>query len=186
MILPICWLELHQLVRLDHLVQRERRMDDGCATTGIQRRPHFFPQLGRDLTLLRGRARPHGRAGNRQPPHHDLHEVKIRDFRSAEKRDQHQTPIHPQRTNVSRRVRTSHHVQDHIDTPAAREFLDPGGEILGLVVDRGGTSEADAGGAFLVRSGGGINGGAELARQLNRGDADAAGPAMDQRLLTAA
>src|SRR5208282_3976714 len=59
-----------------------------------------------------------------------------------------------------------------------------GGEILCAVVDRRVGAEPQAGGAFLVRSGGGENAGAELAGELDGGDADAAGAAVDQGRLS--
>ena len=175
----------HQPMRLDHLIEREDRVDRGRAASGVQHRPDFLPQLGRDLAFLRRRARAHGGAGDGQAAHHDLHHIEILDLRSAEERDQHETPVHAEAANVAHRIGAADHVQNDIDAAPAGQFLDAGGEILGPVIDRGVAAEAEAGGGFVVRSGGRVNGRAKFFRQLDRGHADAAGATVDQRLFAA-
>jgi hypothetical protein len=72
--------QFHQPVCLGCLAQRERRVDHRRASPGVQHWPDLLPQFGRDLALLRRRARPHRRAGDRQPAYHHLHEVEVLDF----------------------------------------------------------------------------------------------------------
>ena len=160
-------------------------MDDRGAAAGIQHRPDGFAQRVSDQALLRGGARTHGGPRHGQAAHHDLDEVEVLDLGAFQEGDQHQPPVHAQAADVARHIGCADHVQDDVDAALAGEACDLLHKILGPVVDRRVGAQADAGGAFVVRAGGGIDRGAEFMGELDGGDSDPAGAAMDERFLAA-
>src|SRR6185437_12071353 len=85
--------------------------------------------------------------------------------------------------DVARKIRAADHVEDDVDAASAGEPLNLGGEIGGAVVEGLHRAELATGRDFLVRAGGGVDRGAERARELDRGDANPRGAAMHQRAL---
>ena len=114
------------------------------------------------------RLRPQGRAGDRQPPHHDLREIDL-GLGAGQKGDHHQPPVQIQRLEVLGDIIAPDHIEDQV---RATRILQDLHIILSPVVDRVRAQLGD-GGAFLVRSGGGPDPRADGAGDLDRHGADA-------------
>ena len=171
---------LHQTVGIGRLSQRERGVDHRGAAARIQRGPDFCPQVGGDGGFLRRGAWAHGGTGDRQPLHHHWQEVELRRLRSLQEGDHHQPAVHGQGADVAGHIGRADHVEDGVDATALGQGLHLGGEILRAVVDCRVGAQLQAGGAFVFRTGGGEDAGAEFPGKLDRGDADAAGAAVDE------
>src|SRR4051812_35308385 len=106
-----------------------------------------------------------------------MHQIE-RDLAALQKRDLHQPPFDRQRSQILLDIGSADHVEDHIDTASASRLLENRYKILASVVDRPLGAEFDADRAFLRRPGGREDARSECLRELDRGRADAAGPAM--------
>ncbi len=99
---------------------------------------------------------------------------------AAEEGDDRQAAILGERGDVLFEIGGADHVEHDIDAMTAGLGLDDVGKILALVVDCPLRAELFAGFAFLLRTCGRIDLGAEGAGELDRRRADAAGAAVDE------
>ena len=119
-----------------------------------------------------------------QPPQHQRQEVQFA-HAALQERDQDQTAITPQQADIPGQVRAADHVQHHIHALAGGELARPQHEVLGAIVDglRGPEFAAEA--RLLIAAHGDDRRRTDMACQLDRGQADAAGAAVHQHALAA-
>ena len=140
----------------------------------------FSRSAARDRAFLGGRARPHRRARDRQALAHHQEQVEVLGLRAMLGGHLDEPAVHREALEVALEIGRADDVDDHVDAAPAGQARDALGEILVAVIDGGFGAEPDARRAFLVAARGGVRACAELARQLDRGDADAARAAVHQ------
>src|SRR5690606_15353761 len=91
----------HICMCLSDLCHGEDPVDDWRAKPLIQQWPDFPSQVRRDLRLLRLGARAHHRAGQGQTMRHEPGKVNFLSDPTFEKRDQYETPIHAEASQVA-------------------------------------------------------------------------------------
>src|SRR5262249_43257386 len=94
--------------------------------------------------------------------------------------DDHQAAVDGECGEVGRQIARADAVEHDVDSPAARRFAHPRGEIAVAVVDVDVRAALDTALATLVASGGHQHALAALATQADRGRADAAAAAVHQ------
>src|ERR1700761_2841661 len=172
----------HQRVGHCRLAQRERAVSEGMQLALGPHGPALLAQCGDDAGLLCHATRPQGRSSHGQVLSVDRAEIRLH-FRATHEGDEAQAPFMSQELDLARDVVAADHVEDCIDTASAGGFLADGDKVLGAVVDRDVGTEVAAGRALFVRAGGGKHLAAPGFRELDRGDADTAGTALDQKSL---
>ncbi len=90
-------------------------------------------------------------------------------------------PVRRQTLHVAGDIIAADHVEHDVDAASARDLLDPGDEILALVVDRMIGAMGEAGSDLVIAARRHDHRDAEQVAQRNRHRADPAGAAMDQR-----
>ena len=139
----------------------------------------MLPQRHGDRGLVGDRPRAQCRAGDGEPPLHDRLDVQL-GLHAVERRDFHQPPFERERVDVARKVVAADHVQHDVDAASRGQLADHGDKVGLAVVDGALGAEPLARRALLGRPGGREYSRPARLRQLNRGRADAARPAVHQ------
>src|SRR5690606_28478405 len=119
-------------------------------------------EAGDDLRLLLVRARAQRRADDVQTSRQERRQIDVR-ARAAGEPDQHEASADAEAREVLLEVRAADRIEDHVDALAAGQLLDARGEVLALVVDRGGRAEIHAALALLGAARGHVAARAHLA-----------------------
>ena len=157
-------------------------MNDGRNHPLLEQRPDVLAQIASNDALLRRRARSQRRAGDPGALAHHDREVELA-LGGFQKGDLQQPPLDREQIEIPRNVITADDVEDQVDTAAVGDPLRFGDPVSGAVVERVRSAKLPCRFAFVVAAGGGQHHGAKRPRQLNRGSANAAGPAVDQDRL---
>ena len=169
-------------MRRRRLAQRELAIGERAQLALCPHRPDLLAQCRDDRRLLCHAARAQCRAGDGQVFALDRAEIGL-DLRPTHQGDEAQPSLVGEQVDLPRDIVAAHHVEDRVDAAPAGELAAHGDEVLGAVVDRDIGAEVPAGGAFRLRPRGGQHLAAPCLGELDRGDADAAGTALDQERL---
>src|SRR6266481_4083367 len=173
----------HQAVGLRGLDHRKLLVGERAKPPGRPEGPDFFLQRGGDRGLLLDGSRAQGRAGYRQMLALDQAEIGL-DLAAAHQRDKAEPALMRQQIELARDVVAADHVEDRIHAAPVGEFLADLHEILGAVVDRDIGAIVEACAALLVGPSRRQGLGAERFGELDRGNPNAARPALHQEHLS--
>ena len=184
MILPTCCEDSISACAAAASASGKTLVDDGLELAALEHRPDVLAERDRqgELALVRARSQRgarHGEAAHHDVPPVDLHPA------AAQKGDHHEAALERQALQVLLDVVAADHVEDDVDARLAGDARDLGDEVFGPVVDRVIGAERPAKRRLVVASRRRQHRRAELLRELDRGEADAAGAAVDEQLLAA-
>src|SRR5690349_2521564 len=124
----------HQSVRFRGFGQGEGRVDDGSYAAHGQQGPDIPPYSFRDHRLLRNRAWPKRRAGEREALDHDLVHQDL-GTRSTEYGDYDDAALNRRGFDVALYVGAGNHVENDVCTFPVGGVPDDFDEVLGPIVD---------------------------------------------------